>query len=125
MEFELTVRGDTLTELKHSAGCRKASGTRVPPLLLTPSPKVAGADGAAGEKRELGFILAGKGGAEHSWIGWGQQSLLPRPPGAQMLVGTAQRCWLYPKLSPPFSVGVVTSWSERDSPEIERSGADL
>lgn len=101
------VRGDTLTELKHSAGC--TSGTWIPPQLLTPSPKVAGADGAAGEKRELGFILAGKGWSR-AFLDWMWAAKPPsEAPRAQMVVGTAQQCWLYPKLSSPLSVGVVTS----------------
>lgn len=54
-------RDDALTELKHSVGGMlwKVSGTYIPQLLLTTSPRTGGADGAAGEKEDLGFILAG------------------------------------------------------------------
>lgn len=51
----------TFMELQRSVAYRlwKVSGGCSPPLLLTTSPWIVGADGAAGEKGDVGFILAG------------------------------------------------------------------
>lgn len=78
LEFELMNRDDAFMELKHLVVGMlwKVSGMYIPQLLLTTSPQTGGADGAAGEKGDLGFILAGAGWSRASsdWI-WAAKPL--------------------------------------------------